>query len=75
MAMKDWKQEGENRWIRKNDTIEIIKNYDKNGDLKYYTIEIYLFETENSMSKWLNTRRFSKEKMAIKYAREYMRRN
>jgi hypothetical protein len=73
MATKDWEKTGEYQWVKKNDVLEIIKNYDKNGNIKFYSVEIFLWETEDEVAKWLNSRRFSSEKRAIKEAKQYMR--
>ncbi len=67
MALKDWKKVEDYKWIKKNDTLEIIKNYE------FYTVEIYLWETEDEIGKWLNSRRFSKKQIALSYAKQYMR--
>jgi hypothetical protein len=75
MALKDWKKVEENKWQKKNDTLEIITNYDKNGNIEFYSVEIFLWETEDEVAKWLDTRRFSSKQMAIKNAREYMRKH
>lgn len=75
MAMKDWKKVTyqEDKWQRKNDSLEIIQNYDKNGNINYYTIEIYLFETKDKNARWLMSRRFRSKNMALRYAKAFMR--
>ena len=72
MALKDWKKVSyqKNKWVRKNDSLEIIE--EPNGN---YSIEVYLFETQTALSKWLNTRTFRTEKMAVKQAKSFMRNN
>ena len=70
MAYKDWEKVDyqNNKWVRKNDSLEIIE--EQNGN---YSIEVFLFETKTDFSKWLNTRTFRTEKMAVKQAKAYMR--
>lgn len=73
MALKEWKKTEDYKWQKKNDTLEVISNYDKNMGIKFYSVEIFLWEKEDELAKWLNTRRFSSKSMAIKYANKYMR--
>jgi hypothetical protein len=70
MALKDWKKDAviEYKWVKKNDSVQIIKEQDE-----HYSVEIFLWETQDELAKWLNSRLFSSEKMAIKYAKSYMR--
>ena len=70
-----WKKINQNKWTRKNDTIDIIKNMDISNDkILSYEVDIYLFsenhrhiiktfKTENEAQQYININiMFSEEK-------------
>lgn len=70
--IKGWKKKNYHTWTRNNDTLEIIRIYNKRNDIVGYNIEIFLFETRISNARNI-TRNFKTKKQALAYAMKYMR--
>lgn len=61
-----WGKINNYQWQRKNDLIELIKNYDKEMKLKNYIVEINLFDNE------FISKTFKTEKEALNYIEQYI---
>jgi len=69
MALKDWKKAGENKWVRKNDELQLITNFNRSMKIEGYTIDIYIFDSRHIIKN------FKTKPQALAYAKRYMRKN
>lgn len=70
MALKDWKKKtGENTWIKKNDSVELITNLNKLGHITGYEVDIYIFDSRHIIKQ------FKTKSKALRFAKSYMRKH
>jgi len=70
--IKGWNKFNDYTWINKNDSVKIITRYNKNQKIVGYTIEIFVFETQKTLSS-LKEKNFKTKDKAIEYAYKYMK--
>ena len=69
MALKDWKKVSsrDNKWTKKNDSVEIITDFNKNQKITGFEVDIDVFDSHNI------NKEFKTKSQAISFAKNYMR--